>query len=199
MQLTISPWRSLTVAQKRSRRDRRTFLDALEFASVLDFLDGRSLFFYGCTQRSACSVSEAFCRAVVQRRGWICGVGQSARQRLSRGGVFIDGITAYHDASQQPFNYRSWFDRCTTHSTLRIDEHNRCDEFRSIVAVGCAEPALASGDAPPLAFEAVWTSNLQPDFNVRVIERFGPDSSALLRGLAESNRFVQKSAESTSI
>ena len=153
MQLSIKRWGTLTVAQKRSRRDRRTFLDALEFASVLDFLDGRSLFFYGCTQRSACSVSEAFCRAVVQRRGWICGVGQSARQRLSRGGVFIDGITAYHDASQQPFNYRSWFDRCTTHSTLRIDEHNRCDEFRSIVAVGCAEPALAAGDAPPLAFE----------------------------------------------
>ena len=45
----------------------------------------------------------------------------------------------------------------------------------------------------------VWKSNLQPDFNVRVIARFGPDSSALLRELAESNRFIQKSAESTSI
>ena len=42
----------------------------------------------------------------------------------------------------------------------------------------------------------VWNSNLQPDFNVRVCERF---SSAVLRELAESNRFVQKSAESTSI
>ena len=37
------------------------------------------------------------------------------------------------------------------------------------------------------------------DFNVRVIERFDPDSSAVLRELDESNRFVQKSAESTSI
>ena len=45
---------------------------------------------------------------------------------------------------------------------------------------------------------AVWKSNLQPDFNVRVIERFGPDSFAVLRELDESNRFVQKSAESTS-
>jgi hypothetical protein len=36
----------------------------------------------------------------------------------------------------------------------------------------------------------VCKSNLQPDFNVRVIERFGPDSSAVLRGLDESNRFV---------
>jgi hypothetical protein len=40
---------------------------------------------------------------------------------------------------------------------------------------------------------------LQPDFNVRVIEWSGPGSSAVLRELDESNRFVQKSAESTSI
>ena len=49
------------------------------------------------------------------------------------------------------------------------------------------------------ALETVWKSNLQPDFNVRVIERFGPDSFAVLRELDESNRSVQKSAESTSI
>jgi hypothetical protein len=54
----------------------------------------------------------------------------------------------------------------------------------------------ASGDRAP----SVGTySNLQPDFNVRVIERIAPDSSALRRELDESNRFVQKSAESTSI
>ena len=44
-----------------------------------------------------------------------------------------------------------------------------------------------------------WKSNIRPDFNVRVIEGFGPDSSAVLRELAEINRFVHKSAESTSI
>ena len=44
----------------------------------------------------------------------------------------------------------------------------------------------------------VWKSNLQLDFNVNVLERNAPDSSALLRELDESNRFVQKSAESTS-
>ena len=49
------------------------------------------------------------------------------------------------------------------------------------------------------ASAAAWKSNLQPDFNVRVIERFGPDFFAVLRELDESNRFVQKSAESTSI
>ena len=148
--------RSVLLPQKRSRRtpQPKNFLNALEFTAVLDYLDGQTLFVFGCCDQASCSTSEAFCRSVVQARGWVCGVGQSARQRLSRGGVFIDGITAYHDASQQPFNYRTWFDKCTTHSTLRIDDRdNRCDEFRSIVAVGCAEPALASGAPPPLAFE----------------------------------------------
>jgi hypothetical protein len=50
-----------------------------------------------------------------------------------------------------------------------------------------------------VASGSVWKSNLQPDFNVRVIERCGPDSFAVLRELDESDRFVQKSAESTSI
>ena len=44
-----------------------------------------------------------------------------------------------------------------------------------------------------------WIPKLQPDFNVRVLERFGPDSLAVLRELDESNRFAQKSAESTLI
>ena len=42
-------------------------------------------------------------------------------------------------------------------------------------------------------------SNLQPDFNVRLFENFDTSSSALLRELDESDRFVQKSAELTSI
>jgi hypothetical protein len=46
---------------------------------------------------------------------------------------------------------------------------------------------------------AAWHSNLQPDFNVRICGRFDARSSAVLRELDESNRFVQKSAESTSI
>ena len=45
----------------------------------------------------------------------------------------------------------------------------------------------------------VCKSNLQPDFNVRVCECFDTSTSAVLRELAKSNRFVQKSAESTSI
>ena len=46
---------------------------------------------------------------------------------------------------------------------------------------------------------AVPNSNLQPDFNVRICDGFDKISSAVLRELDESNRFVQRSAESTSI
>ena len=50
-----------------------------------------------------------------------------------------------------------------------------------------------------LQLKAVWNSNLQPDFNVRICDSFDASSSAVLRELDESDRFVQKSAESTSI
>ena len=55
---------------------------------------------------------------------------------------------------------------------------------------------VADRSAPSLA---VWNSNLQPEFNVSVCDIFDAISSAVLRELDESNRFVQKSAESTSI
>jgi len=47
--------------------------------------------------------------------------------------------------------------------------------------------------------EPVWKPNLQPDFNVSVFECFDTSSSAGLREFDESDRSVQKSAESTSI
>ena len=46
---------------------------------------------------------------------------------------------------------------------------------------------------------AVWKPNLQPDFDVRVCDRFDAKFSAGLRELDKGNRFVQKSAESTSM
>ena len=52
-------------------------------------------------------------------------------------------------------------------------------------------------DADPRG--AAWNSNLRPDFNVSVCACFDASSSAVLRELDESNRFVQKSAESTSM
>ena len=62
-----------------------------------------------------------------------------------------------------------------------------------------AAVAAAAAAFPTPWPAAVWKSNLQPDFNVRVCDRFDARFSAVLRELAESNRFVQKSAESTSI
>ena len=50
------------------------------------------------------------------------------------------------------------------------------------------------GREPP-----AWNSHLQPDFNVLVIDSFDARLSAVLRELDESNRFVQESAESTSM
>ena len=49
------------------------------------------------------------------------------------------------------------------------------------------------------ASEPVWKSKLQPDFNVSVFESFDASSSTLLRELDESDRFVQKSAKTTSM
>ena len=46
---------------------------------------------------------------------------------------------------------------------------------------------------------AARNSNLRPEFDVSACDRFDASSSAVLRGLDESHRFVQKSAGSTSI
>ena len=61
---------------------------------------------------------------------------------------------------------------------------------------------LASGDVDLCLIpesESVPNSNLQRDFNVSVFESFDASSSTLLRELDEGDRFVQKSAESTSM
>ena len=63
-------------------------------------------------------------------------------------------------------------------------------------------PADAGADVRVLCFDAlaaVPNSNIQLDFNVRLCDRFDATFLAWLRELDESNRFVQKSAESTSI
>jgi hypothetical protein len=60
-----------------------------------------------------------------------------------------------------------------------------------------AESVASVLDAPENA--PVWNSNLQHDFNVRICDSFDASSSTVLRELDESNRFIQNSAESTSI
>ena len=72
---------------------------------------------------------------------------------------------------------------------------------RPSLAAACGALGSRHGgcvEVPP-RHRAVWKSNLQPDFNVRVCDRFDARLSAVLREIDESNRFVQKSAESTSI
>ena len=72
-----------------------------------------------------------------------------------------------------------------------------CDEtceVRVRVADDSARLVVRQGASDP-----VCKSNLQPDFNVSVFECFDTSTSAVLREPDESNRFVQKSAESTSI
>jgi len=54
-------------------------------------------------------------------------------------------------------------------------------------------------DADARASGPARNSNLPPDFNVRVCDRFDARSSAVLRERDESHRFVQKSADSTSM
>ena len=60
------------------------------------------------------------------------------------------------------------------------------------------EMVMDAGTPLKVSHDPVCKSNLQPDFNVRVFECFDASSSAL-RELDERDRFVQNSAESTSI
>ena len=73
-------------------------------------------------------------------------------------------------------------------SDISFELHEMAD-----VAAGSDRAARSSWFLP------VPNSNLQPDFNVRACDGFDAISLAWLRELDESNRFVQKSAESTSI
>ena len=75
------------------------------------------------------------------------------------------------------------------HAEAAEEAHER--EGADVVGGHAARVAVLHGP--------VWNSNLQPDFNVSVCDSFDAISSAVLRELDESNRFVQKSAESTSI
>ena len=102
----------------------------------------------------------------------------------------VDKILGTWIADHVPFP-SSMVDRITPvtkpeHVALLEDEYGARDGWPVI-----AEPFLQRVTVP--------NSNLQLDFNVSVRECFNATSLASLRELDESNRFVQKSAESTSI
>ena len=90
-------------------------------------------------------------------------------------GPYIPGFLAFREAP----HYCRLLDR------LRRDRPD-------VVPVAC----LVDGNGvlrPPAR-----TSNIQPDFNVRVRDSLDANLLAVLRALNESDRFVQKSAESIS-
>ena len=101
-------------------------------------------------------------------------------------GVVVGGAVAYQGAKIARDAARELLDE--TLDGQRVARLER--------AVAAAVPRC---DFSLRARKAVWKPNLQPDFNVRVCDRFDARFSAVLRELDESNRFVQKSAESTSI
>ena len=102
---------------------------------------------------------------------------------------------------------------------VEIARPHKGEAQRAVGVLGLAAAAAAAGahargvPLPPVASarpastlrqrmaksEPVWKSNLQPDFNVSVCDSFGATRSDVRRELDESNRFVQKLAESTSI
>jgi hypothetical protein len=75
-------------------------------------------------------------------------------------------------------------------ATQRVDPQLDVDAVRCVYV-----PVVGPGSGP----DPVPKPNLQPDFNMSVFECFDTSSSAGLRELDESDRSVQKSAESTSI
>ena len=86
--------------------------------------------------------------------------------------------------------------RCAPPSVLTFADSSAVSSLK-----GSAQTLPEIADAELLANTrlTVWKSNLQPDFNVSVCDRFDARLSAMLRELDESDRFVQESAESTSM
>ena len=82
---------------------------------------------------------------------------------------------------------------------LGLDLGFALDGVERAIAARGKRLSLERSSIAPEQFAAVPKPNLQPDFNVSVFECFDTISSAGLRELDESDRSVQKSAESTSI
>ena len=77
----------------------------------------------------------------------------------------------------------------------------RCDFVVVVCPLTPATAGLLGAKTLPLMRDGsvlVWKPNIQSDFNVSVFECFDASSSVVLQELDESDRFVPKSAESTS-
>jgi hypothetical protein len=85
----------------------------------------------------------------------------------------------------------------TMRCLLDCNGHGTCDLASGDCA--CDDGWEGSVVNAPDTRQSARNSNLQPDFNVRVFDTFDTSSSSVLRELAASHRFVQKSPESTSM
>jgi hypothetical protein len=89
-------------------------------------------------------------------------------------------------------------------TVMLVDRHNNptlCAASRLVLSTVPEVYARRMCAAHCLTFDAAAPSppELQPDFNVRIVERFDASTSAVLRELEESERLVPKSPESTSM
>ena len=83
---------------------------------------------------------------------------------------------------------------------VRSKPQTSSSRLRTSARAAAGESAIKSTDWSVSASSRAWAeSNIQPDFNVSVFDKFDARLSAVLRELDEIDRFVQKSAESTSI
>ena len=132
-----------------------------------------------------------------------------AEERVLDGDADFEGEDLYSPAGDEAEAFEDGFDRAES-PPLRYEVAlgrrgaaatspprglERRTEARDLLASVVASAFWRHDETRPPA----WKSNLQPDFNVRVCDGSDASSSAVLRELAESNRFVEKSVESTSM
>ena len=134
---------------------------------------------------------------------WLCDV---AKQCVGGSFVHVANMVASawiagRNAGGDPcaFYFINFFADCTLGCAVVALVHGATRKFVRKLARGARTDLDVIGDYGSPPRKRVWESNLQPDFNVRVCDSFDASSSTVLRELDESNRFVQKSAESTSI
>ena len=134
---------------------------------------------------------------------WLCDV---AKQCVGGSFVHVANMVASawiagRNAGGDPcaFYFINFFADCTLGCAVVALVHGATRKFVRKLARGAKTDLDVIGDYGSPPRKRVWESNLQPDFNVRVCDRFDARLSAVLRELDESNRFVQESAESTSI
>ena len=133
---------------------------------------------------------------------WLCDV---AKQCVGGSFVHVANMVASawiagRNAGGDPcaFYFINFFADCTLGCAVVALVHGATRKFVRKLARGARTDLDVIGDYGSPPRKRVWKSNLQTDFNVRVCDRFDASSSVVLRKLDDSNRFVQKSAESTS-